>query len=67
MNNFIIDEESSENGGHFDGSQEASRLKLESTEGRGLISYDYISTSQLRGDLHDFQSLDLIRQESGGS
>ena len=38
-NNFIIDEESSENGGHFDGSQEASR-KLESTEGRGLISYD---------------------------
>ena len=40
MNNFIIDEESSENGGHFDVSQEASRLKLESTEGRGLISYD---------------------------
>ena len=40
MNNFIIDEESSENGGHFDGSLEESRLKLESTEGRGLISYD---------------------------
>lgn len=50
-NNFIIDEESnSEKGGQIEESQE--ELKLE--QARGLISYDQISTSQLKGDLHDF-------------
>lgn len=40
MNNFIIDEDPSVKEGQFGGSQEEIRVKLESTQGRNLVSYD---------------------------
>jgi len=40
MNNFVTDEGPSVKEGQFGGSHEETQLKLESTEGRGLVSYD---------------------------